>query len=127
MGRPLEIKVDARSVAPHMQKKDRQFDQAVDRALKQVGLFVEAEVKESVAGHRNEMRSVDTGRFLNSIKTEVQSDHVSIGTGVEYAPFLEYGTVKMQERRHFRNTKARNEKRIRKFFADEIRKASDLR
>lgn len=40
---------------------------------------------------------VDTGRLRNSIATEIERDGLTgvVGTNVEYAPFVEWGTSKM--------------------------------
>jgi HK97 gp10 family phage protein len=50
---------------------------------------------------------IDTGNLVNSINTElVSSDETSataeVGTGVEYAPHVEYGTSKMKAQPFFR-------------------------
>ena len=39
---------------------------------------------------------VDTGRLRNSITHEVSDDYVEIGSAVEYAPYVELGTVHMK-------------------------------
>jgi len=42
---------------------------------------------------------VDTGNLKNSIQTEMESDLTAVvGTNVEYAPYVEYGTYKMASR-----------------------------
>lgn len=41
---------------------------------------------------------VDTGRFRNSVNYQVGEDEVIIGSGIEYAEFLELGTSKMEAR-----------------------------
>ena len=68
-------------------------------------LFLQGEVKQSIAGHRAETKSVDTGRFLNSVKN-VQNKLLtaSIESNVLYAKHLEFGTSRMKPRRHFTNT-----------------------
>ncbi len=39
---------------------------------------------------------VDTGNLKNSIQTEMDGDlSASVGTNVEYAPYVEYGTSRM--------------------------------
>lgn len=41
---------------------------------------------------------VDTGRFRNSINYQADNDSVTIGSGVEYAEWLEIGTKRMPAR-----------------------------
>ena len=98
------------------------FDRA-NKAIIKSGFFIEGEVKQSIAGHRAEPRSVDTGRFLNSVKN-VQNVPLTatIETNVSYAKHLEYGTSRMRARRHFNNTAKRNEKKVRNFVQAEIKK-----
>ena len=97
---------------------------AANDAIIKAGFFIEAEVKESIAGKRAEPRSVDTGRFLNSVKN-VQNKKLttSIETNVEYAPVLEYGSSTRVARHHFTNTAKRNEKKVKDFVNAEIKKA----
>ena len=46
----------------------------------------------------NTAPNTDTGRLVSSIVVEVQSGDVYVGTGLEYAPHLEFGTSKMIQR-----------------------------
>ena len=48
--------------------KGIQISKASDIALVRAATFIEEETKDSVAGRRAEPRSVDTGKFINSIK-----------------------------------------------------------
>lgn len=41
---------------------------------------------------------VDTGRLRDSIGFNVSGDQVSVGTNVEYSPYIEYGTVRQTPR-----------------------------
>ncbi|WP_236886645.1 HK97 gp10 family phage protein [Dehalococcoides mccartyi] len=41
---------------------------------------------------------VDTGRLRASIATQISDLSAEIGTNVEYAPFVEFGTSKMEAR-----------------------------
>lgn len=96
-----------------------------NQAIIKAGFYVQAEVKSSIAGQRAEPVSVDTGRFLNSVKM-VQNALLtaSVETNVEYAKHLEYGTSKMRPRSHFRNTATRNQDKVREFVANEVKKIS---
>jgi len=95
-----------------------------NEAIKKAGFFIEGEVKESIAGKRAEHRSVDTGRFLGSVKN-VQNKPLTatIESNVEYANALEYGTRSRAPRSHFRNTKVRNETIVKEFIESEIKKS----
>lgn len=95
---------------------------AITAAIHQAGLFIKGEVVESIAGHRAEHMSVDTGRFKNSV-SDVYPTKLSakIASNVEYAKFLEYGNSKMQARSHFRNTAKRNEGKIKDFIEKKIK------
>lgn len=103
---------------------DRKFDKAVEKALRLVGGQAERLAKEIIS----EMGAVDTGFLRNSITfaldgeqanvSEYQDDaenqqgeyhgeadensdgtrSVMIGSNVYYAPYIEYGTRKMQAR-----------------------------
>ena len=59
---------------------------AIDRALEEIGLAAE--------GYAKRACPVDTGNLRNSITHAVESaeDSVYVGTGVEYAPYVELGT-----------------------------------
>ena len=91
--------------------------------VKRGGSFLYGEVKKSIAGHRAEPTSVDTGRFLNSIQIDFPTIlRAKIWTGLGYAKFLEYGTTRISPRRHFGNTKTRNEKKVIDFIKSEVKK-----
>lgn len=94
-----------------------------NNAIIKAGFFIEGEVKQSIAGHRAEPKSVDTGRFLNSVKA-VQNKILTatIETNVNYANILEYGGRGRAPRSHFRNTAKRNEKKVSNFINAEIKK-----
>lgn len=92
----------------------QQIKDGMDLGVFQGAVFVQEEIKESIAGNRGETRSVDTGRFLNSVSLQKISDGVyEVFTDVEYAPDLEYGNSKgMEPRRHFGNTASRTQKKV---------------
>lgn len=59
--------------------------EAVARTLEAIGLTAE--------GHAKLKCPVDTGRLRNSITHVVDDDTVYIGTNVEYAAYVELGTI----------------------------------
>jgi len=96
--------------------------QKAQQGLTQAGLFIQGEVVESIAGHRAEIRSVDTGRFMGSIrKVDIAPLIVGVETNVEYAKFLEYGTSKLLPRMHFRNTLTREQNNVVEYLKEKIR------
>lgn len=59
--------------------------EAIERGLVAVGMAAESRAKMACP--------VDTGRLRNSITNAVKGDTVYIGTNVEYAVYVEMGTV----------------------------------
>lgn len=107
-----------------LKNQDARFKQAVALAMAQAGLALEAEVKLSIAGQRDETRSVDTGRLMNSVESAYNETAAKVYTTVEYAEYIEEGTTKIPARKHFRNSAERKRDDIRRYVADEINKAS---
>lgn len=67
----------------------------IQQKLLQVGLKIEAEAKKRCP--------VDTGRLRASINTQKTGKmQVQVGSNVEYAPYVEYGTSKMQAQPYLR-------------------------
>jgi len=89
--------------------------------IKKATLFVQGEVKESIAGRRSEPTSVDTGRFLNSVDFSLDKFDGRIFSNVPYSGFLEFGTSRLKARRHFNNSKDRNKGKIRNIINKEIK------
>ena len=102
--------------------KNSKSASAVENAMKKIALYMEKEVKESIAGKKAEPTSVDTSAFINSVKSANSSDDAIIFSNIFYAKHLEYGTSRMNERRHFRNSLNRNKEKINSFVNSEIKK-----
>jgi len=64
-------------------------DEAVAKALETIGRVVERYAKE--------LCPTDTSRLKNSISHQVDDETVYVGTNVEYAPYVEFGTGKFAE------------------------------
>ena len=67
---------------------------AIPQALTGAALIVEAAAKN--------LSPVDTGNLRGSITHEINPDHAKVGTNVEYAPYVEYGTSKMSAQPYLR-------------------------
>ena len=64
------------------------MDGAVPRALDAVGA--------AAVGYAQDLCPVDTGTLRGSITHAVGGDTVEVGTDVEYAPYVEFGTRKQR-------------------------------
>lgn len=92
------------------------IDQALARALEEVGLVAE--------GYAKKACPVDTGRLRNSITHQVRPSEKSvyIGTNVEYAPYVELGTSRMKPHPFLRHAAADHEGTYKKIFESELKK-----
>ena len=53
-----------------LSRKSKKTKQGAIEGMTKATLFLQNEVKLSIAGHRAEPTSVDTGRFLNSVQSK---------------------------------------------------------
>ena len=68
-----------------------EMERAEQRALEKIGLYVDGE-----AVSRS---PVVSGRLKSSWEHEVNEDRVTVGSNVEYAGFVEFGTSRQREQR----------------------------
>jgi len=61
---------------------------------------------------------VDTGRLRSSISRDVQKDEATVGTNVNYAQFVEYGTKRMKAQPFMRPAVDKNRKNLIKLYRD---------
>lgn len=95
---------------------------AVAKGVKEAGFYIEGQVKQSIAGKKAEPKSVDTGRFLGSVKTKTPKPLVAVvESDVEYGPVLEFGGVNRPPRKHFANTAMREQKKVSDFINKKIK------
>lgn len=75
------------------------IDQNIATALEAVGLQGETNAKNEITA----LGAIDTGNLRNSITYTVDEaeNAVYIGTNVEYAPYVEFGTSRYPKARHF--------------------------
>ena len=78
----------------HRAEVEQRLDDAIERALTAVGANAENYVRNNAPK--------DTGRLQNSItsRIDMSDNSVTIGTNVEYAPYQELGTSKMEAAHH---------------------------
>jgi len=77
-----------------------------------------------VTSAENSAPNTDTGRLVSSVVVEVQDD-VYVGTGVKYAPHLEFGTKNMQPRPFLNPALEQNRRKINKLIASVVAKTTD--
>ena len=124
----VNIQIDGiANVQKFLSSKGKEALKLADDAIKKAGFLIEGEVKDSISGHKSEPKSVDTGFFLRSILAIFPKQlTANIGCNaypVAYANSLEYSpNIKGGPRSHFRNTKTRNEKKVKEFIEAEIKK-----
>lgn len=110
------------SVSSLLTGASKSTKEKANQAIIKAGFFIEGEVKQSISGHRAEPRSVDTGRFLNSVKAgQKKYLTATIDTNVPYSNILEYGSSTRQPRHHFTNSAKRNEVKVKDFIEAEIK------
>ena len=92
------------------------IDQALARALEEVGLVAE--------GYAKKACPVDTGRLRNSITHQVRPSEKSvyIGTNVEYAPYVELSTSRTKGQPFLRPAAADHENTYKKIFESNLKK-----
>lgn len=71
-----------------------EMKKTMERALEKIGMVGEAYAKEECP--------VDTGTLRDSISHAVDDNTTIIGTNVEYAPYVELGTSKMDAQPYLR-------------------------
>lgn len=84
-----------------------ELDNSIARALEACGLQMEANAKIEISSavyDTPESKSgyVRTGNLRNSITHQTDATSAYVGSGVEYAPYVEMGTYKMDARPYIR-------------------------
>lgn len=89
------------------------FEEAKARGLERIGLEAE--------GYAKDLCPVDTGNLRNSISHLVDGDSAYIGTNVEYAPYVELGTVKQKAQPYLKPAAADHAQTYRNIMEDELK------
>lgn len=91
------------------------LENAVRLGLEATGMTAE--------GYAKEKAPVDTGRLRNSVSHMSDGEAVYIGTNVEYAPYVELGTVKMAARPFLKPAVAEHADEYRKIMENAMKNA----
>ena len=101
--------------------KKKQIGVNLAVGLKKATGVLKKEIESSIEGNKAEPRSIDTGEFRKSIKTTNTKDTGTVSSNVKQSAYMEYGTSKIKERRHFRNSVARKTSEIKNILKDSIK------
>lgn len=82
--------LQAISITSNVELIKKAADEQIEKALTEIGLLAEGYAKTNIT----DVGAVDTGNLRNSITNEVDmgDKSVTIGSAVEYAPYVEFGT-----------------------------------
>jgi len=109
------------STLAYLKAKDTAVGTKLKTAMTKSAIFLQGEVKLSIAGKKAEYKSVDTGRFLNSVDFQAGKDSAQVFSKLPYARNLEYGTnFKNSPRKHFRNSADRSAPKIKNIIQAEV-------
>lgn len=96
----------------------KEVEKAIKRALFTIGGMAERDVSERIT--RN--HSVVTGNLRDSITHRAVDNHtIEVGTTVEYAPYVELGTVRANAKPYLRPTLEENFGKYKEVWAEELR------
>ena len=122
MANNTSVKIEGiKETNKYLNSKQKIIKRNVGVAMIKIGLFMEREVKESIAGHKAEPTSVDTGQFLSSVASTNNETSATITSNATYSGYLEHGTSKLPARHHFMNSLTRNKPKIRNYIQKEIK------
>ena len=86
-------------VVSHVKEVEAELHHKMPAILEALGIEAEGNAVTEIT----DMKAVDTGRLRGSISHAHDNDAAYIGTNVEYAPYVEFGTYRMDARPFLRN------------------------
>jgi HK97 gp10 family phage protein len=89
---------------------------AIRKALERSAMSVQSQAKL--------LAPVDTGRLRASIDRRIEGRTAYVGTNLDYAPYVEYGTRYMRAQPYFEPALERKQRTIITIFNEEIDKAA---
>lgn len=94
--------------------------EAIERALEVCGMVAEGYAKQ----YLTLKGAVDTGRLRNSVTHSTDGNKEYVGTNVEYAPYIEYGTSVMKPRTYLKPSIADHVKQYQDILKNELQKTT---
>lgn len=93
---------------------EKAVEEGVAAGLEEFGVKVQEDAKRYCP--------VDTGRLQESIKVETDANGITIGTDVEYAAYVEFGTSRQRPQPYLTPAFEQNKNKIEDMIAKEIEK-----
>lgn len=114
----MTVKLDLTELERLESKAVKNLNQGIISA----SLFLEGEIKFALAGQRPPLpRRVDTGRLMNSITTSnVAPMECVVWTNIEYSPYIEFGTTRINPGRHFSYMATVNAEKMTKIVGQQV-------
>lgn len=122
-------------VVRYLKAKGKAIHAGSDAGFVRGANLLQQEVQQSIIGNKSETKSVDTGRFANSIRVEkIKEENYEVvpvgsyptGERVEkIAALLEFGTEHIYARRHFRNSLARRKEDVVKLVNEGVKRGAE--
>lgn len=91
---------------------EKAVEDGTEAALEQFGVIVQEDAKRYCP--------VDTGRLQGSIKSKVENNTVIVGTDVEYAAYVEFGTSRQRPQPYLTPAFEQNKRKLKDLVAKEI-------
>lgn len=105
--------MDVKEFQKYLSRLEKDAETITQEAVKQATLIADAEAKKKAP--------VDTGNLRASISMEVDGLEGTVGTNVEYAPFVEYGTSRQPAQPFMEPAKYKAERELQKILKREAR------
>jgi phage protein, HK97 gp10 family len=105
------------TVEDHSEELLAEIREKMPAILESVGQAGENNAKFEITA----LGAIDTGNLRNSISHTDDGNYAYIGTNVEYAPYVEMGTVKMQERPFLRNAVLNHQNEYKALFEEGLK------
>ena len=80
-----------------------------------------------IASAPGDAPNTDTGRLVGSVQVEIEEAAVLVGSTLEYAGMLEFGTARMQPRPWLNPSMEANRRKIEQRFAKAVNQVSEQR
>lgn len=103
-------------ITDNSRKVEAELEAAVKRALMSCGV----EAQSNARKYLTEKKAVDTGNLRNSVAYKVEGDTMAVGTDVEYAQHIEFGTYKMKARTYLEPAIANHADKYREIIKSEL-------